>query len=835
MTNSSNLDSSAGAFADHTASTTMPNCCEAGAPQAVQGPEAHSFLEAALWYADHGWHVYPCRGKFPAVQEWTTVASADQNVIRSFWNGHPMANIGCVLGAESSIFVLDVDLPEGPSALETLETRHGALPTTWVQRSASGGRHYFFQYPVGATIRTSIKRLAPGLDVLSDNHGVMLTPSRLWNGEVYEWLHREGEIAEAPAWLLDLIAGLETIPTRPGANSACNTADETSAYGFVACVHERKRVEGTLEGGRNDQLNRSAFKLGQLISGGELLEWEAETELRAAARLCGLPDHEAFVTINSGLQAGKKHPRKPSELRKEIQERVKVPIVEGKLPELVDACEGLLLNDKIPLVDRVFQRGASLVTVCNLPAHRTGGGLDIESGTAVIQNLTRHRCLDILGRLGVFEKCNAKNAWIRKDVPEKAADLLLARSGTWKLPVLKGVIESPTLRPDGSLIEEEGYDAASGYILAKPMNIFLHEEPSKADAVAALSELQELLHGFSFMDNVDASVALALILTSVAKPALGAVPLFTVTAPVRGSGKSTLIDIASVISSGRKCAVLAATQDAFELEKRLVGILLAGCAMANIDNINGVLSSDLLCQAITQEYVRVRPLGGSPYQDVPSSTLWVANGNNLCIADDLTRRALVCRIDPGLERPEERDYAFDPVERAKRFRSRYVAIALTVLKAYIAAGSPKMGLTPFGSFEGWSALVRSALVWAGASDPCDSRGYVIENDPSTQNLSALLDALHQAFGLRPFTSKEIIVEAESHSLPLAEVLEEIASEWGERKNAQKLGYWMKKHANRVIEGRKLVKITGASARQAVARWQVVCVISSASQGSPQRD
>jgi hypothetical protein len=47
--------------------------------------------------------------------------------------------------------------------------------------------------------------------------------------------------------------------------------------------------------------------------------------------------------------------------------------------------------------------------------------------------------------------------------------------------------------------------------------------------------------------------------------------------------------------------------------------------------------------------------------------------------------------------------------------------AITILAAYCAADRPDMKLPPWGSFEAWSALVRQAVVWAGAPDPAGTR------------------------------------------------------------------------------------------------------------------
>ena len=50
----------------------------------------------------------------------------------------------------------------------------------------------------------------------------------------------------------------------------------------------------------------------------------------------------------------------------------------------------------------------------------------------------------------------------------------------------------------------------------------------------------------------------------------------------------------------------------------------------------------------------------------------------------------------------------------RRERGRLLVAALTILYAFCRAGRPvPSGLKPWGSFEGWSGLVRAALVWAG--------------------------------------------------------------------------------------------------------------------------
>lgn len=492
-------------------------------------------------------------------------------------------------------------------------------------------------------------------------------------------------------------------------------------------------------------------------------------------------------------------------------------IREGALADAVDACEAILARPDLPIADRVFQRAGRLVRVGVLPVPGPIDGVTRPQGAVVILSVEKPFLLTVLSRHGRFKKYDArvKACWRTVDPPRPVAEAIMSRSGRWPFPVLRGVVACPTLRADGSLMLAPGYDRDSGYYLNHSLKIHVTESPTKEEAQKAFDLLADLLSGFSFVDSVDYAVALALILTAVARPSLDTVPLFSTTAPVRGSGKSTLMDIAAVTATGRRSAVLSATADRDELEKRLVGCLLSGDSIINLDNVNGVLRSDLLCQATTAEAVKVRPLGSSDQAEVPNTCLWACNGNNITVASDLARRTLLCRLDPGMERPEERVFAFDPVARARKCRAEYVTAALVILRAYIVAGRPDMGLSPFGSFERWSGLVRSALVWLDAADPCDSREAVMEDDPEAASLKSFFVAWVERFNRTSRTVKEIVRASEEEDSPLADVLHDIAGE-GRGINPKRLGWWLRRNAGRIVDGMRLSQTRVSR----VAEWRV---------------
>jgi len=134
------------------------------------------------------------------------------------------------------------------------------------------------------------------------------------------------------------------------------------------------------------------------------------------------------------------------------------------------------------------------------------------------------------------------------------------------------------------------------------------------------------------------------------------------------------------------------------------------------------------CQAIERPLVDIRVLGKSELVRIESRACFFATGNNLKLTGDITRRAVICTLDAKVECPESREFRSNPVTMVLENRGRYVAAILVILRAYIVAGKPSPA-GPFGSFQEWSDLVRSALMWLGCSDPVQSNQVARREDP----------------------------------------------------------------------------------------------------------
>lgn len=437
--------------------------------------------------------------------------------------------------------------------------------------------------------------------------------------------------------------------------------------------------------------------------------------------------------------------------------------------------------------------------------------------------------VDHLSRSAQFMKFNArKRDWLATDPPLNVAATILAREGEWRFRPLSGVITAPTLRPDGSILLQAGYDPATRLLLLDPPVLPpMPDLPTRSDAVAALDKIDRLLDGFSFVDDASRSVALSAMITPVVRGAMPVAPLHATSAPVAGSGKSYLIDIASTILTGDRAPVLAAGRNEEETEKRLGAALLAGQPIVSIDNVNGELGGDSLCQMVERPVVSIRPLGVSKLIRIESRASIFATGNNIRLVGDMTRRTLLCSLDPNLERPELRTFDSDPLEAVQADRGAYIAAALTIVRAYMLADCPGQ-LPALASFETWSMMVRSALVWLGRVDPIKTMEAARAEDPELTRLGGVMKTWHDAVGSTSYTSGGIaalIDTRDPHGRlvypDLITALTEVSDNKRGGVDTRRLGHFLGRSLNRIVDGLRFVSDTDTHNSQKL--WKVVRV------------
>jgi hypothetical protein len=217
----------------------------------------------------------------------------------------PSANIGIATG--QGIIVVDIDVKHGDgyASFRDFESRLGSSPKTFIVGTPSGGEHRYFKVPSGISLKNTAGKIGKDIDTRGDG-GFVVGPGSTIDGKKYVVLD-ESPIAPMPQKWLEVL--LPPKGEKPATPTNIGAPVGTSAYAKKAFKAEIAAVATAAEGGRNDQLNRSALALGSLAAGGELDCGEVEAALLAAAISCGLPEGEAKATIKSGMTAGAKSPR----------------------------------------------------------------------------------------------------------------------------------------------------------------------------------------------------------------------------------------------------------------------------------------------------------------------------------------------------------------------------------------------------------------------------------------------------------------------------------------------------------------------------------------------
>jgi RecA-family ATPase len=293
----------------------------------MHAPE-NEFLQAALGYAERGWHIFPCdpMTKRPVVARGLHDATNDSTIIRQLWATWPCAMVAVRTGPESGIWAIDLDIDaekdvDGVAAFAKVAEGREAIPETITTKTPRGGIHKFFAWTDG--IKNTAGQIAVGVDTRGEGGYCILPPSMRSDRKHYECLQDVYPAPPAaPQWLIDLVVN-KPKPVEPSTELAllAQAAKDLRrngngiGYGKAALDAEIAKVANARPGSRNHTLNAAAFSLGQLVAGGVLSESEVVSALLDAANACGLMHEDGreavLATSRSGLSAGMKQPRTP--------------------------------------------------------------------------------------------------------------------------------------------------------------------------------------------------------------------------------------------------------------------------------------------------------------------------------------------------------------------------------------------------------------------------------------------------------------------------------------------------------------------------------------------
>ena len=310
-------------------------------------------LEHALEYAALGMRVLPLHrimpdgtcscglagcaspGKHPMTRTGVKSATTDEAMIRRWWEAAPDANIGIATGAESGIFVIDVDEKSGGyDSLAELCAKYGEINGTWYAETGGGGLHFYFSHPGGA-VKNKVGVMR-GIDIRGDGGYVVAPPSNHKSGRPYKWAVEPG--------LNELLPLPEEWEKFLRSQGAFGDAPQQAEFRQPEPVPEK-----IAEGGRNDALYKMACSM-RAKGFGESEIFGALKE--ANARRCVPPLDEQELTAL--VQSACKHPAGTS-LNLQFEKAVEQPKPEKPRVEFKPYKVNTLDPSTFPEIEFIWQ------------------------------------------------------------------------------------------------------------------------------------------------------------------------------------------------------------------------------------------------------------------------------------------------------------------------------------------------------------------------------------------------------------------------------------------------------------------------------------------------
>lgn len=408
-------------------------------------------IDAVLELFRSGLAVVPLkpRAKNPVIDKWQYNRVKSEDHVRQLWAGKN--NIGVILGSHSrGLHDLDLDAPE---VIPFADILFGHLPGFGREGKPRSHRLVF------------IKNMKKGkllyqhggetfAEVRGDGHQTMFPPSVHPSGETVEWFKYDGIVPEmsheevdahmrvccAMALLLrhypqvsgvrdELCMAITGVLVRVDGLNDC-TIDSL----ITTLAEEAGDEEASARGGKATK-TRARIERGMETTG-----------LTRAAEMLGLDD-EARKTLGrwvgtTGSGGG-------------------IVIAEGRLNQILRQAEEAM-QARGPVV---YEHGTELVRVVRQDRpDPTEDAVRRNAGALRITPVTRHCLVQNWAQSIPWLRLNGKGDLRLADPPLKYAEHYLARSGERNVPYLSGIIHAPTLRADGSLLDQPGYDEATGLI-----------------------------------------------------------------------------------------------------------------------------------------------------------------------------------------------------------------------------------------------------------------------------------------------------------------------------------------------------------------------------------
>jgi hypothetical protein len=618
-------------------------------------------------------------------------------------------------------------------------------------------------------------------------------------GVVYELADPDQPPVAAPEWLITALTAKPTpVPAVAPGPALPIPTDRLDRYTRRVVEEECTAITRAANGEQNNQINTSAFNLGTLVGAGALTENEAREHLLAAARAGGHPEGRALPTIASGLEAGIAHPRTPwppvardrrddfttlvpaqpqpaatpqqpaAAPDREIPPappRRRTPVDITHEPDAIITITDAVRNGAIP---DTYVRNGELVQVAEVSGdtlHEEQHGLK-----HTIQGIGPDSLRRLLARhADVYRMKAGKKDEGPSETPASptvaVCKAVLTETSWPGLPALANIVGAPVLRPDGTVLQDPGYDPATAFYYAPHSELPRIPDTPTGEQVATALEFvtDHVLGDFPWVSDADRANYLALLVSPILRPYIGGLtPLGAISAADRGSGKTLLAD---VIGSLYGATVRPWVGDDDELRKAITAALMGTSAIITLDNVDDKDSVDApsLAKLLTSPAWDDRVLGRSQQARLTNDRLWLVTGNNIRFGGDIAQRSVLIELDPKCPRPDLRTGFripdLDEWLESHDNRARLLHSLLLLCRAWIVGGAPR-GEYAMRSFRRWARALGGFLAFHRVGGFLSNASQLEQQDEEAAAWSGFLATWHDLYGSNPRTANDLLASAQ---------------------------------------------------------------------------
>ncbi|MFI5640312.1 bifunctional DNA primase/polymerase [Streptomyces goshikiensis] len=719
------------------------------------------YTDRAAFFADLGFGVVPMptNSKRPIFKGWPDLAMTSAEEVEIYWRSFTRDGWQNIALTLAGWVVVDVDPKNGGTeSLANLEAEYGPLPLTRTHHTASGrdSLHFIYQVDPARPLKPAPLNPAeyPGIDIKTGRGALIVAPGSVIGGRRYEVVSGREPVV-APPWLSEIQQGARhrrapLVAPRTPSGASAGQPDGTSLAALRALPPDHPgrdnswlcQVAGKLA--RKHRNDHSAYLR-------ELTEIDSESEVPHSK--------DAFMkTAESIWSREHAKPLPPGD----AQRLREIKVRDGA--QLINDISDALNDGAIP---DLYTQAGTLVLVAdvhgdpNLPIGEIRKGTRRVDAPTLGAQMARHVNVYTTSTDGDGNKTK------KRTQPHQPTLQQVLAGASWPgVPPLFGITRVPVLRADGTILNEAGYDRASG-VYFDPRhdfsNVALDPTPDQMQAARTFL-LDELLADFPFSSQADRANYVALQATPplrrfISGNVIEPTPLGLINAHTAGTGKTLLADLIRETYGGAKTDFV---DDENELRKIVTSLLRdkvgSVCLLDNVGSGHQVRSATLSA-LLTSSVWTGRVLGQSQTVALVNDQLWMATGNNVRLGGDNASRTLMVNVDAGIERPELRGGFripnLDTWIKSSANQAKIVRAMLVLGRAWVMGGAPTID-TRMRGYSTWASAMAGFLDFHEIPGFLGNADKVAEADTERQSWGAFLATWHEKFGEKPMGVKDLM-------------------------------------------------------------------------------